>query len=80
MMAMVSIVKAAQQKIDLFQHQMKVHAQTLAMYREKEEKAKRSPVIFMVTTPPCPLPSHPSSAPLPPSLPAMVAPSSSWKS
>jgi ATPase subunit of ABC transporter with duplicated ATPase domains len=48
MRAMISIIKIAQQKIDTFQHQMKVHAQTLAMYREREEKAKRSPVIFMV--------------------------------
>ena len=50
MIAMISIVKAAQQKIEFFQHQMKVHAQTLAMYREKEEKeAKRSPVVFMAS-------------------------------
>lgn len=48
MKIMLNVIKTAQQKIDTFQHQMKVHAQTLAMYREREEKAKRSPVIFMV--------------------------------
>jgi hypothetical protein len=72
--AMVAIIKAAQQKIDLFQHQMKVHAQTLAMYREREEKAKRSPVLFMVLPPPSLilLSSHLCSFPLPPSLTSLT--------
>lgn len=51
MKIMIDVIKSAQQKIETFQHQMKVHAQTLAMYREKEEKAKRSPVIFTVSCP-----------------------------
>lgn len=45
---MISIIKIAQQKIATFEHQMKVHVQTINTMREKEEKMKRSPVIFAV--------------------------------
>jgi formate dehydrogenase maturation protein FdhE len=74
MAAMISIIKIAQQKIETFQHQMKVHAQTLAMYREKEEKAKRSPVIFMVPPSLPLLDSHLLSPSLSPALSTLRLP------